>query len=243
MTVDGMSDPEYERMCYEYRYLFRGRQMDIGSAVQMPDWFAETPVGRTQTCEVAFGIPSLEQLSKLLPERIRLCQEVDEPAKNILLIFDSESGGWLLELQLADEYKFYGRGNSPHAAYLECIHEMSPYVVTEVDAEKRAEIFQMRRNQGKRPSLEDYTRRRAEREKARQQAKKRKFFIYCDKDGVLQFTVDGDPAKANHFEPDSLEIARSLVRKRTSTIEPDTVYGPFEHETWWIHKDALDGMY
>ena len=145
MNVDGMCDPEFEGMCYEYRYLFRGRRMDVGSAVQMPDWFVETSVSRNQIYEVPFYIPSLEQLTKLLTERIRLCQEMDVPAKNILLIFDSESGGWLLELQLADEYKFYGRGNTPHAAYLECIHEMSPYVVTEVDAEKRALIFQLSR--------------------------------------------------------------------------------------------------
>lgn len=242
MTVDGMSDPEYEQMCYDYRYLFNISELGKGTQMQMPDWFVQKPVPRSQIYEVPFCVPRLEQLYKLLTEHIRLCQEVDLPAKSIRLIFDPESGGWLLEVQLENQYTFYGRGNSPHAAYLECIHEMSPYVVTEVDAGKRAHIFQRRRQLQKWPSKEDYVRRREERKKARQQAEKREFYIYCDKSGVLKSTVDGNPENSVDFEPDSLAIARFLVKTRTEKIEPNTVYGPFEHETWTIPKDGLDGM-
>ncbi len=41
MTGEGRYDPEYERLCYQYRYLFSGRDFGLGASWLMPDWFVK----------------------------------------------------------------------------------------------------------------------------------------------------------------------------------------------------------
>lgn len=127
--------PDYIMICYHYRSIYKNKTRKIG------DWYCNLTTSEIKVYNQEsttdfnkpewFYIPDMDDLFEFLINQIKACQTTDLPAESIELTFKSEKG-WRLEVTLENGLitNSFG-GKSPHEVTLQCIYQMSLYVMDE----------------------------------------------------------------------------------------------------------------